>query len=137
MEKWNWKQVFKGQNVYSVIMSEPSECQTNLVIWSDLSFYGPKLFWWSTNHFGLVQSNLFWLSPKFCSFLGVSWKLFWASCRLPYSWYYLLSPKEAQKASSKPPGSYKKFQGRNPEIISAVFWEKPILHKGIIKLTDL
>ena len=30
---------------------------------------------------------------------------------------YLLSPKEAQKASRKSPGSYKKFQGRNPDNI--------------------
>ena len=44
---------------------------------------------------------------------------------------------EAQKASRKPPGSYKKFQGRNPEIISLVFWKKLIFHKDIIKLTDL
>ena len=40
--------------------------------------------------------------PKiFCSFLGASWKLFWDSCRLPYLWYYLLDPKEAQQASRK------------------------------------
>ena len=49
----------------------------------------------------------------------------------------ILSPQEAQKASRKPPGSYKKFQGRNPEIISLVFWKKLIFHKDIIKLTDL
>jgi hypothetical protein len=45
---------------------------------------------------------------------------------------YLLSPQEAQKASRKPPGSCKKIQGRNPEIISLV-----LFHKDIIKLTDL
>ena len=49
----------------------------------------------------------------FCTFLGASWKLFGASCRLPCLWYYILSPQEAQKASRKPPRSYKKFQGRN------------------------
>ena len=73
----------------------------------------------------------------FCNFLGASWKLFWASCLLPYSWYYLLSPKEAQKASRKPPESYTKFQGRNPEIISLLYWEKLIFRRDIIKLTDL
>ena len=35
---------------------------------------------------------------------------------------YILSPQEAQRASMKPPGSYKKTQGRNPEIISLVFF---------------
>ena len=50
----------------------------------------------------------------FCTFLGASWKLFGAFCRLPYLWYYLLSPHEAKKASRKLPGRYKKFQGRNP-----------------------
>ena len=73
----------------------------------------------------------------FGSFMGASWKHFGASCRLPYLWYYLLNPQEAQKASRKPPGSYKKFQGRNPEIISLVFWMKLSFHKDILKLTDL
>ena len=41
-----------------------------------------------------------------------------------------------KKASGKPPGSYKKIQGRNPEIILLVFWEKLIFHKDIMKLTD-
>ena len=31
----------------------------------------------------------------FCTFLGASWKLFGASCRLPYLRYYILSPMEA------------------------------------------
>jgi hypothetical protein len=44
--------------------------------------------------------------------------------------------KKPKKASRKPPGSYKKFQGRNPEIISLVFWEKLIFHMDIIKLID-
>ena len=73
----------------------------------------------------------------FCSFLGASWKLLGASCRLPYVWYYLLCPQEAQKASRKPPGRYKKFQGRNPELISLVFWKKFSDQKDILKLTDL
>ena len=45
-----------------------------------------------------------------CTFLWASWKLFEASCRLPYSWYYLLSPQEAEKSSRKPPGRYKNFR---------------------------
>ena len=47
------------------------------------------------------------------------------------SWYYLLSPKEAQKASRKPTGSYKKFQGRNTEIISLLFLDKLKMSKRI------
>ena len=43
----------------------------------------------------------------------------------------------AQKASKKPPGSSKEFQGRNTEIISWIFWEKLIFDKDIIKLSDL
>jgi hypothetical protein len=60
----------------------------------------------------------------FCSLLGASWKL----KELPSDLVCNISNKEAyrkpQKASRKPPGRYKKFQGRNPEIISWVFWEK-------------
>ena len=48
----------------------------------------------------------------FCIFLGASWKLFGASCRLPCLWYYILSPQEAQRASMKPPGSYEKNLGQ-------------------------
>ena len=32
---------------------------------------------------------------------------------------------------------YKKFQGRNPDIILLVFWKKLSFYKDIIKLTDL
>ena len=72
----------------------------------------------------------------FCSFLGASWKLF----GLPWDLISNIINKEAyrkpKKASRKPPGSYKKFQGRNPEIILLVFWDKLIFHKDIIKSTD-
>ena len=76
--------------------------------------------------------------PEFCyTFLGASWKLF----ELPGDLVSNIINKEAyrkpQKASRKPPGRYKKFQGRNPEIISLVFWKKLSFHKDIIKLTDL
>ena len=77
----------------------------------------------------------------YCSFLGAYWKLFGAFCRLPYLWYYLLNTQEAgsPKSLQDPPlpGSYKKFQGRNSEIISLVFWMKLLFHKDILKLTDL
>ena len=36
----------------------------------------------------------------------------------------------------KPPGSYKKTQGRNQEIISLVFLSKLWNQKDILKLTD-
>ena len=38
---------------------------------------------------------------------------------------------EAQKATRKPPESYKKFQGRNPEIFSLVFWMKLIFQEKL------
>ena len=60
----------------------------------------------------------------FCSFLGASWKLF----ELPGDLVSNIINKEAYRkphnASRKPQGSYKKFQGRNPEIILLVFWKK-------------
>ena len=77
------------------------------------------------------------------------WKYFWISALkffvafwgLPVAFLIYditkLSPQEAQKASRKPPGSYKKFQGRIPEIFLLVFWMKLIFHKDILKLTDL
>jgi hypothetical protein len=80
-----------------------------------------------------------WISSLnfFCSFLGAFWKLF----ELPGDLVSNIINKEAyrksQKASRKPPGRYKKLQGRNPEIISLVFWKKLSFHKDIIKLTDL
>ena len=44
---------------------------------------------------------------------------------------YRTGSRKPKKASRKPPGSYKKFQGRNPEIISLLFWDKLIFHKDI------
>jgi hypothetical protein len=40
-------------------------------------------------------------------------------------------------ASRKLPGSHKKFQGRNPEIILLALWKKSSDQKDILKLTDL
>ena len=45
--------------------------------------------------------------------------------------------RKPQKASRKPPRSYKKFQGRNPEIISLVILSKQWNQRDILKLTDL
>ena len=45
--------------------------------------------------------------------------------------------KKPQKASRKPPGSYKKFQGRNPHNIFIAILENRCLHKFILSLTDL
>ena len=78
-----------------------SKCPFGFIVWTKLP---TKLF-------------LNFCPEIFCTFLGASWKLFGASCRLLCLWYYILSPQEAQRASMKPPGSYKKTQGRNPEII--------------------
>ena len=63
----------------------------------------------------------------FCSFLGASWKLFW----LPWDLMSNIINKEAYRkpktASRKPPGSYKKFQGRNPEKIFVGILEESII----------
>ena len=77
-----------------------------------------------------TNEKKFWISALkfFVAFWGLR-----GICSLPYLWHYLLGPQEAQKASRKPPGSYKKFQGRIPEI----FWMKLIFHQDILKLTDL
>ena len=98
-----------------------SKCPFGVIVWTKIP---TKLF-------------LDFCPEFFCSFLGASWKLFGASCRLPWLWYYILSPHEAQKASRNPLGRYKKFQGRIPEIFLLVFWMKLIFYKDILKLTDL
>ena len=59
-----------------------------------------------------TKSFLDFCPEIFCSFLGASLKLFGASYRLPYVWYYLLCPQEAHKASRKPPEIYKKISGQ-------------------------
>ena len=73
----------------------------------------------------------------FCSFLGASWKLF----GLPGDLVTNIINKEGywkpKNATRKPPESFKKFESRNPEIFSLVFWMKLISHKDIFKLTDL
>ena len=73
-----------------------SKCPFGFIVWTKLP---TKLF-------------LNFCPEIFCTFLGASWKLFGASCRLPCLWYYILSPQEAQRASMKPPGSYKKNSGQ-------------------------
>ena len=108
-----WKKCTKDQLI--------SKCPYGFIVWTKLP---KKLF-------------LNFCPDFFSTFLGASWKLFGASCRLPCLWYYILSPQEAQIASRKPSGSYKKFQGRIPEIFSLVFCMKLIFHKDILKSTDL
>ena len=89
---------------------------------------GPKGQLISKCPFGIIvwtknQCNYFWISALnfFCSFLGASWKLF----GLPGDIVSNIINKEAYrkppKASRKPQGSYKKFQGRNPEIFRWFF----------------
>jgi hypothetical protein len=69
----------------------------------------------------------------FVSSWGGFLEAFWASLDIINKEAY----RKPKKASRKPPGSYKKIQGRNPEIISLLFWDKLIFHKDIIKSTDL
>ena len=61
-------------------------------------------------------------------FLDFCPEFFVASWGLPGDLVFNIINKEAyrksQKASRKPQGRYKKFQGRNPEIISLVFLSK-------------
>ena len=73
------------------------------------------------------QRKYFWISAL--NFFVAFWKLF----GLPRDLVSKIINKEAYR---KPPGSYKKFQGRNPEIFLLVFWMKPIFHKDILKLKD-
>ena len=85
-----------------------SKCPFGFIVWTKLP---TKLF-------------LNFCLEIFCSFLGASWKLF----GLPGDLVCNIINKEAcrkpQKASRKPPGRYKKFQGRNSEIISLVILSK-------------
>ena len=60
----------------------------------------------------------------FCSFLGASWKLFGLPGELVCNIINKEAYRKPQKASRKPPGRYKKFQGRNSEIISLVILSK-------------
>jgi hypothetical protein len=92
--------LFKGQLI--------SKCPFGFIVWTKIP---TKLF-------------LDFCPEFFCSFLGASWKLF----GLPGDLVCNIINKEAcrkpQKASRKPPGRYKKFQGRNSEIISLVILSK-------------
>ena len=66
----------------------------------------------------------------FWTFVGASWKLFEASCRLPYSWYYLLSPQEAEKASREAPRKVQKISGQKYRNNSVGFLEEVLTPKG-------
>ena len=60
----------------------------------------------------------------FCSFLGASWELFGFPGDLVCNIINKEACRKPQKATRKPPGRYKKFQGRNSEIISLVILSK-------------
>ena len=60
----------------------------------------------------------------FCSFLGASRKLFGLPGDLVCNVINKEACRKPQKASRKPPGRYKKFQGRNSEIISLIILSK-------------
>ena len=85
------------------------------------------------------QQNYFWISALkfFCSFLGAFWKLFRLPADIVSDIIHKESYRKSPKASRKPQGSYKKFQGRNPEIITLDFWKKFSDQKDILNLTDL
>ena len=82
-----------------------SKCPLGIIVWTKIP---TKLF------LDFCPEIFFRLPGGFLEAFG-------ASCRLPCLWYYILSAQEAQKAFRKPPGNYKKIQGKNPEIISLVF----------------
>ena len=74
----------------------------------------------------------------FCpDFFLAFWGLPGSFFGLPVGFLFHDITKEAQKGSRKPPRSCKKFQGKNPEIISLLFWDKLIFHKDIKALSDL
>ena len=85
------------------------------------------------------QRNYFLISALsfFCSFLGASWKLFGFPGDLVCNIINKEACRKPQKASRKPPGRYKKFQGRISETISLVILSKRWHQKDILKLTDL
>ena len=71
-----------------------------------------------------MELFLYFCPEIFCTFLGASWKLFQLSGDLVSVIMNKEANRKPQKASRKPTGRYIKFQGRNPEIISLVFWKK-------------
>ena len=85
-----------------------SKCPFGIIVWTNIP---TKLF-------------LDFCPEYFCSFLGASLKLFGLPLNLVFNIINTEAYRKPQKASRKPPGRYKKFQGRNPEIISLVFLSK-------------
>ena len=59
---------------------------------------------------------------------------FWG---LPVGFLTYYVPRKPKKLQGSPVKATKKIQGRNPEIISLVFWKKLLFHKDILRLTDL
>jgi hypothetical protein len=84
----------------------------------------------------------FWISALnfFSSFLGASWKLFGLPGDIVSNIINKEPYRKPPKASRKPQGSYKKFQGRNSEIFRWFFERSfltKILQEDMLKLTDL
>ena len=84
-------------------------------------------FFQNTNEIisGFLPWNFLYLPG---GFLEAFWGLLY--CRLPYLWYYLLSPQEAQRASRKPPGSCKKKSGQKSRNNFFGFLEEVLTPKG-------
>ena len=106
---WAHELIIKGQLI--------SKCPFGSIIWTKIP----------------TKLCLDFCPEFFCSFLGASWKLF----GLPGDLVCNIINKEAcrkpQKASRKPPERYKKFQGRNSEIISLVILSKRWNQRDILK----
>ena len=85
-----------------------------------------------------VSSKILDFCPEFfCRFLGASWKLFGLSGDIVSNIIHKEAYRKPPKAFRRPKEATKKFEGRNPEIISLVFWKKFSDQKDTLKLTDL
>ena len=67
----------------------------------------------------------------------IFWVLFWLPGDLISNIYNKEAYRKLQKASRKPQGSFKNFQGRNPYNIFVSFLVETVILKNILKLTDL
>ena len=94
---WKWNSLLGQSRLFKVAKGQLiSKCPFGFIVWTKLP---TKLF-------------LNFCPEIFCTFLGASWKLFGASCKLPCLWYYIPSPQEAQRASMKPPRKLQKNSGQ-------------------------
>ena len=58
------------------------------------------------------EINSEFLPWNFYTFLGASWKLFGAFCRLPCLWYYIISPQGSPKSFHEAPRKLQKNSGQ-------------------------